>query len=58
MTHIKQLAREDLPELEPIMGMVEQAMGFVPNSFLTMAHWPEMLHSFSKMDGTIINYGE
>ena len=58
MTHIKQLAREDLPELEPVMGMVEQAMGFVPNSFLTMAHWPEMLHSFSTMAGTILNSGE
>jgi uncharacterized peroxidase-related enzyme len=58
MTHIKQLARADLPELEPVMGMVEQAMGFVPNSFLTMAHWPEMLHSFSTMAGTILNSGE
>lgn len=57
MTHIDQLAREDLPELEPIMGMVEQAMGFVPNSFLTMAHWPEMLSSFATMAGTILSTG-
>ncbi len=58
MTHIEQMAREDLPELEPVMSMVEQAMGFVPNSFLTMAHWPEMLRSFSVMAGTILNAGE
>ena len=58
MTHIHQLKREDVPELEPTMSMVEQAMGFVPNSFLTMAHWPEMLNSFSVMAGTILNTGE
>jgi uncharacterized peroxidase-related enzyme len=58
MTHINQLSRESLPELEPIMGMVEQARGFVPNSFLTMAHWPELLNSFAAMAGTVLNSGD
>lgn len=58
MTHIQPKSRAELPELEPIMSMVEQSMGFVPNSFLTMAHWPEMLNSFSAMAGTILNSGE
>ena len=58
MTHIPQVSRADVPALEPIMGMVEQAMGFVPNSFLTMAHWPELLQTFSAMAGTVLNSGE
>ena len=58
MTHIKQKNREDLPELEPLFNMVEASMGFVPNSFFTMAHWPEMLQSFSQLAGTILGSGE
>jgi uncharacterized peroxidase-related enzyme len=58
MTHINQKKREDLPELEPMFAMVEASMGFIPNSFLTMAHWPELIQSFGPFAGTILGPGE
>jgi AhpD family alkylhydroperoxidase len=32
----------DVPALEPIFSGAEAAMGFVPNSMLTMAHMPQL----------------
>ena len=29
-------------------------MGFVPNSFYTMAHWPDPLRTFSAFGGTCL----
>ena len=58
MTHINQKKREDLPELEPLFSMVEASMGFIPNSFFTMAHWPELLQSFGPFAGTVLGSGE
>ena len=58
MTHINQKKRDELPELEPMFSMVEASMGFIPNSFFTMAHWPELLQSFSPLAGTILGAGE
>ena len=43
MTHIIPKQREDIPELEPMLKMVEASMGFLPTSMMTMAHWPELL---------------
>ena len=37
--------------------MVEGSMGFVPNSFLTMARWPELLSAFSAYAGTVMGPG-
>ena len=58
MSHIKPLDRADLSEFEPFFDLVESSMGFVPNSFLTMARWPEMLKSFSTYASTVMNSGE
>ena len=58
MTHINQKKREDLPELEPMFSMVEASMGFVPNSFFTMAHWPGLLQTFGSFAGTVLGSGE
>ena len=33
-------------------------MGFVPNSYYAMAHWPELLTHFSGLAGTILGSGE
>lgn len=41
-----------------LIDMVGSVMGFVPNSFLTMAHRPEMLKTFAAMAGTINAPGE
>lgn len=58
MTLVPQKERSELTELEPIFQMVEANMGFVPNSMLTMAHWPELLQAFSGIAGTIVGGGE
>jgi uncharacterized peroxidase-related enzyme len=58
MTLVTPKNREDIPDLEPILSMVEASMGFVPQSMLTMAHWPELLPVFSGLAGTIIGGGE
>ncbi len=51
--HLDPLPRESLPEFEPIFQMVEGAMGFLPNSLLTMARWPELLQAFAGLAGTV-----
>ena len=58
MTLITPRTRETLADMEPTFLAVEAAMGFVPNSMLTMAHWPELLQSFGGFAGGIIGGGE
>jgi uncharacterized peroxidase-related enzyme len=33
-------------------------MGFVPNSMLTMAHWPELVTAFAGLGATVLQSGE
>ncbi len=49
--------RTELADFEPLLKGVEGAMGFVPNSFYALAHWPELLQSFSGFAGTILAPG-
>jgi len=58
MTRVTPKMRQALPDMEPIFQAVEANMGFVPNSMLTMAHWPELLQSFGSFAGGIIGGGE
>ena len=58
MTLITPKSREDLPELEPVFQLVEATMGFLPNSMLTMAHWPELTQTFAALGGTVLAGGE
>lgn len=58
MTHIPPKTREEMPEMEPMFQMVEAAMGFVPNSMFTMAHWPALLQAFGQLGGTVLGPGE
>lgn len=46
MPAIEPLARADLAEYEPMFEMVEAVMGFLPNSLMTMARWPELMQAF------------
>ena len=57
MAHVEPLSRGELAEFEPLFQMVEGSMGFVPNSFLTMARWPELLSAFSVYAGTVMGPG-
>jgi uncharacterized peroxidase-related enzyme len=58
MTHIQPLPRESQQAFEPIFEGVEAAMGFVPTSMLTMAHWPELLQAFMGLGGTVLGASE
>ena len=58
MGAISTKSMEDNPALEPLMQSIAGAMGFVPNSTLTMAHWPELLNAFSHLAMTVLQSGE
>jgi uncharacterized peroxidase-related enzyme len=58
MTHIIPKKREDIPELEPMLQMVEASMGFLPTSMMTMAHWPELAQVVGGLGATVLNSGE
>jgi uncharacterized peroxidase-related enzyme len=53
MAHIAPLRREDLPEFEPLFGIVENLMGFLPNSILTLARRPELARAFLALAGQV-----
>ena len=38
--------------------LLEGSMGYVPNNFLSMAHWPELLKAFGGIGATILQTGE
>ncbi|MDB2479899.1 carboxymuconolactone decarboxylase family protein [Porticoccaceae bacterium] len=58
MTQISKKERQELTALAPMLDMVEAGMGFVPNSMLTMAHWPELLGAFGGLGATILQTGD
>lgn len=58
MTRIAQKSTDDLGPLAAMLPMYEAAMGFVPNSVLTLAHWPEMAQTFSAFAGTVLGPGQ
>jgi len=49
MARIPPLRREEVPELEDAFTPVEQRMGFLPNSLLTMARRPQILRAVSSL---------
>jgi uncharacterized peroxidase-related enzyme len=58
MAQIPPLRREDLPDLEPLFGIVESVMGFLPNSLLTMARRPELAKAFLGLAGVVQGPGK
>ncbi|MCZ6890356.1 MAG: carboxymuconolactone decarboxylase family protein [Gammaproteobacteria bacterium] len=57
MAHVAPLERGDLPGLANIFTGVEAAMGFVPNSMLTMAYMPQLTLAFSTL-ARVVNGGD
>ncbi len=53
MAHVKSIDRAELSALEPVLAGAEAAMGFVPNSMMTMAHMPQLTMAFSMLTGVI-----
>lgn len=54
MARIDPLPREELAEFETGFAMVEQMMGFVPNSMFTMPRVPGLLPAFQAMGAAIM----
>ncbi len=54
MTRIKPLTLNELPdETQTALMFSENLMGYVPNSVMTMAHWPELLAAFRRLVSVI-----
>ncbi len=58
MARISTLSREQLPDFEPMFQILDNTMGYIPNNFLSMAHWPELLGAFGGIAATILQTGE
>ena len=58
MTRLQGKSRAELAEFEPLFQLVERSMGFLPNSMLAMANWPELLQAFSGLGGVVLMGGE
>src|SRR5215472_7311573 len=55
MAYVKPLSRDKVKEFEPLFGPIEAAMGFVPNSLLTMARRPEIMRAFATLAGAVLS---
>ncbi len=57
MARVDPLSRESLGEYEESFGLVEEVMGFVPNSMFTMARVPNLLSNFQALAGAVFTNG-
>ena len=54
MPRITPLSRSDLAEFEPFFGAIEEVMGFLPNSLLTLGRSPDLLQAFAGLSGAVL----
>ena len=54
MAHVQPRSTDDVPALKPVFDAAESAMGFVPNSMLTMAHMPQLPVGFMMLTNVIL----
>jgi uncharacterized peroxidase-related enzyme len=57
MARVAPLDRGKLSEFEDFFERAEQALGFVPNSMLTMGRRPEILRGFAALSGAVFGPG-
>jgi len=58
MAFVTPLSQDEIPEdLKPMLAMAEARMGFVPNSLLTMARWPDLVRTFMPLVATALGGG-
>ncbi len=57
MPGLKILTDEQLQPFAPMFGLIEQVMGFVPNSTKTMARNPALLQAFSQLGLEVMTKG-
>lgn len=53
MAHVAPRSSEEMPDLAPVFEGAKAAMGFVPNSMLTMAHIPQLPVAFSMLANVV-----
>jgi uncharacterized peroxidase-related enzyme len=53
MAHVQPVPREELPEFEEYFQHLDQFAGYVPNSFLTMAHIPSLLRGYMAFSAAV-----
>ena len=58
MPRVEPIARDTLADFEPFFAIVEQGMGFLPDSMLTMGHSPPLLQAFAGLSGTVLAGGK
>lgn len=51
MANVTPLVPEQIPQLADVLERTRAAMGFVPNSMLTMAHLPQLTAAFAMLAG-------
>ncbi len=57
MPRIEPLRRENLPQYESTFRSVEEALGVLPNSTLTMARKPELMEAFAWLNAVVMADG-
>ncbi len=58
MARMEPLNRDDVPELEEFFAMLEDRMGFLPNSLLTMARCPDLVRAFAALGRVVYRPSE
>ncbi len=58
MPRLSPKSESELGEIAPLIERITQAMGFTPNSLLTMAHWPEMVQAMGAAMAVVLGSGE
>jgi alkylhydroperoxidase family enzyme len=53
MARIEPVPREELPEFESYFQEIEQVAGYLPNSFLTVAHQPALLRGLQALSAAL-----
>ena len=54
MPRVRPVERADLPHHEETFQAVEEALGVLPNSTLTMARWPELMQAFAQLNAVVM----
>ncbi len=58
MPRLKTPKREELAAMAPLFELVESVTGFVPNSMVQMALWPELTNAFAGLAATVLGPSE
>lgn len=53
MAHVQPRSIDDIPALKPVFDAAANAMGFVPNSMLTMSHLPQLPIGFMMLTNVV-----